>query len=553
MSIRLKIVLAVLPLLIVTILLVGITSAFSARAGITRIAVEALGFKAQEFQKYAQSQWDLLVQNRLAEDPSYLSVTQRALESYAETLIRGDTELIFAVDSLGRLVMSTTEIDLTDQAETDALAGRASGSQIGWQQIDVDGIERVGQALIFEPFGWYVLVTDTRENFYSDVDQIFVTTYYILGGSIAFAAIFLYLFAQILTGPLSRMVRTMLSITKTNDLSERVPVEYRDEIGAMSRTFNKMLVKLESADQQIRGFALRSVVAERNERKIRNIFQKYVPKNVIDSIFEDPTSALEGSIGRVAVLFTDIRSFTTLSEGFMPDELVQTLNAYFEPLIDIIMGHGGVVDKFIGDALMAFFGAPNPRPDDAVHAVLAATEMQKAIADFNEKQFEIGKPVFKTGIGVNYGGVTVGNMGSEKKMDFTIIGDQVNYGSRLEGLTKEYRQDVIVSRSVFAKVKDRVPTRFLGFVQPKGKTEGEPIYTVALDLTPTQKDGWKFYHDGIRLYYSRKFERARSYFKKTIELLPSDWLARDFLRRAEEFIQNPPPASWNGVDVMTTK
>ena len=553
MSIRLKIVLAVLPLLIVTILLVGITSALSARAGITRVAVEALGFKAQEFQKYAQSQWDLLVQNRLAEDPSYISVTERALESYAQTLIRSDSELIFAVDALGRKVMSTTEFELTDQAETDALAGRASSSQIGWQQISVQGEERVGQALIFEPFGWYVLVTDTRENFYSDVDQIFLTTYYILGGSIAVAAIFLYLFAQILTGPLSRMVRTMLTITKTNDLSERVPVEYRDEIGAMSRTFNKMLVKLESADHQIRGFALRSVIAERNERKIRNIFQKYVPKDVIDGIFADPTSALEGKTQVLGILFTDIRSFTTLSEGFMPDELVLTLNRYFEPLIEIITNHGGIVDKFIGDALMAFFGAPTRRPDDALHAVMAAAEMQRAINEFNQGQLDDGRPVFKTGIGVNYGAVTVGNIGSEKKMDYTIIGDAVNYGSRLEGLTKEYRQDVIVSRSVFAKVKDKIPTRFLGFVQPKGKTSGEPIYTVSLEVTPQQKEGWKFYHDGIRLHYARKFERARSYFKKTIEIMPSDWLARDFLRRTNEFIETPPPASWNGVDVMTSK
>jgi hypothetical protein len=222
MSIRLKIVLAVLPLLIVTILLVGITSAFSARSGITGVAVEALGFKAQEFQKYAQSQWDLLVQNDLAQDANYISVTKRALESYANTLIQSDTELILAVDADGQIVMSTDQVELAGLEETDVLSERASGSQIGWQRIEIAGVERVGQALIFEPFGWYVLITDTSENFYSEVDAIFLRTYYILGASIVFAAIFLWLFAQILTGPLSRMVGTMLTITQTNDLSQRV-------------------------------------------------------------------------------------------------------------------------------------------------------------------------------------------------------------------------------------------------------------------------------------------------------------------------------------------
>ncbi|MFW5689205.1 MAG: HAMP domain-containing protein, partial [Spirochaetota bacterium] len=281
MSIRLKIILVVLPLLIVTILLVGITSALSARAGITRVAIEALGFKAQELQKYAQNQWDLLVTNDLARSPDYLSVTRRAVESYAGTLVRSESELIFAVNPDGIPVMSTVDLAIDDPAEAATLADLASESREGWRQITISGAERVGQGFVFEPFGWYVLVSDTEENFYAEVDEINVRTYYILGASLIVAVVLLLLFAGILTRPLSRMVRTMLSITQTNDLSERVTVEYRDEIGAMARTFNKMLVKLQSADRQIRSFALSAVVAQRNERKIRNIFQKYVPSDVI--------------------------------------------------------------------------------------------------------------------------------------------------------------------------------------------------------------------------------------------------------------------------------
>ena len=170
MSIRLKIILVVLPLLIVTILLVGITSALSARAGITRIAIEALGFKAQELQKYAQNQWDLLVTNDLAENQDYLSVTRRAVESYAGTLVRTESELIFAVDAAGEVVMSTDDLVVENSSEVDALARLASQAREGWQQVTIRGEERVGQGFVFDPFGWYVLVSDTEQNFYAEVE-----------------------------------------------------------------------------------------------------------------------------------------------------------------------------------------------------------------------------------------------------------------------------------------------------------------------------------------------------------------------------------------------
>jgi class 3 adenylate cyclase len=237
----------------------------------------------------------------------------------------------------------------------------------------------------------------------------------------------------------------------------------------------------------------------------------------------------------------------------MPDELVIRLNKYFERLVDIIMDHGGIVDKYVGDALMAFFGAPNKRGDEEVQAVLSAMDMQKAIEDVNELHLQEGRPVFKTGIGVNYGQVIVGNIGSQKKMDYTIIGDPVNYGSRLEGLTKQYHQDIIVSKSIFRKVKNQVPTRFLDFVQPKGKTTGQSIYTVARELTEAEKRGWKVYHEGIRFFYSRRFDRARGYFQKTLEYIPTDWLAHEHIERSDRYIAAPPPPDWNGVNIMTSK
>jgi adenylate cyclase len=553
MSIRLKIILVVLPIMITTILLAGVSSAYSARAGITRVAIEALGFKAQELQKYADNQWDLLVSNDLAEQPEYLAVTKLAIESYAGSLIRSATERIFGVDRDGLLVMSSGELDLTDPDEIQVLKQRAADVQEGWQEITVDGDVRVGQAFYYPPFEWYVMVTDTSANFYREVDEINIRTYYILGGSAVLAVVLLLVFAGVLTGPLSRMVTLMNQVTQTNDLSQRVDVEYKDEIGAMARTFNVMLSELEGAYDQIKGFAFTAVVAERNERKIRSIFQKYVPKDVIDSIFSNPESALVGENRVLAILFSDIRSFTTISESFMPDELVKSLNKYFGAMVDIIDAHHGITDKYIGDAIMAFFGAPVKHDNDPLEAVRAALEMQIALRGFNEAHIAEGKPAFKTGIGVNYGVVTVGNIGSEKKMDYTIIGDSVNLGSRLEGLTKEYHQDVIFSESVFRKVKTELPCRLIDKVQVKGKTSGVSIYTAALKLAPRQQKAWGFHHAGLKRYLTQEFAEAAKYFLAVKQLLPNDYLAGLYLERCKEYIRSPPPSDWNGVAIMTKK
>jgi class 3 adenylate cyclase/HAMP domain-containing protein len=544
--------------MVATILLAGLSSSYSARAGITRIAVEALGFKAQELQKYAENQWELLVNNNLTEQQEYLDVTKLAVESYAASLIRSNSELIFAVDANGSVVMSTSPLAVDDEAEQSDLVSRAGAQEPGgWTTITIGGEERVGQAFRFEPFGWLVFVTNTSDNFYSEARQIERNTYFILGGAVLLAIILLWIFSLVLTGPLSRMVNLMNGITETNDLSERVNVEYRDEIGAMATTFNHMLAKLEATSDQIKGFAFRAVVAQRNERKIRSIFQKYVPQEVIDSVFANPESALVGENRILAILFTDIRSFTTISENFAPDELVKSLNSYFEMLIDIISAHGGTPDKYIGDAVMAFFGAPVRHENDPLEAVKAALEMQEAIAEFNRKHAEEGKPPFKTGIGINYGVVTVGNIGSDKKMDYTIIGESVNLGSRLESLTKHLGQDVIFSETVYRKLKVNgelvLPCRLLNKIQPKGTTRGVNIYTAARTLTPRQQKAWGYHHAGVKHFRSRNFQEAARFFAAVRKLLPDDKLAELYLEDCARFVKNPPPADWDGTLIMSEK
>ncbi len=552
LRIRSKIIWIVLPLLVAALLITGVISSESARSGITRIAVAALGFKAQELNKYMESQWNLLVQNKLSDSQEYIETAQNAVSSYANTIIRGKTELIFAINGNGDVTMSTKDVKLSssDRAE---LLKLFNDNTIGWVDFNLQGTERVGQTFYFQPFGWFVFVTDEKSAFFQEVTNITYQSIAVLAFSCIVSLILLMLFTSYLTRPLTRVVGAMHGIIKDNDLTSRVAVEYRDEIGELANTFNIMIGELEKAYKQIKEFALQAVIAQKNEHKIRNIFQKYVPKDVIDNFFTNPEGMLVGDNRVLAVLFSDIRSFTTISEGFMPDELVVALNKYFSLMVDVIMTRGGIVDKYIGDAIMAFFGAPVHHEDDGLQAVLVGLEMQEALKIFNREQAAIGRPEFRIGIGINYGVVTVGNIGSDKKMDYTVIGDMVNLASRLEGLTKKYHQELIFSTSVYRKVKSKLHCRLVDKVVVKGKTQGEKIFTAKRSLTPNEQAAWKIHHDALKLYYQREFAEAATLFAEVKRLLPNDYLAELFIERCEDLRRIQPPDDWQGMEVMTEK
>lgn len=552
MNIRIKIILIVLPLIITALIITGAFSALSARNGLTSVAMKFLGFKSQELKKYADNQWNLLVTNNLSDKQDYVDVTKNAVESYARTLVRSATEFIFAIDKTGTIVLSTGKTALTTEEKTQVLVFYTDKKE-GWVTFSLADKSLVGSSFYYEPFDWQFLVTEDQGTFYQEVTNITKQTGIILGGALVASVILLIIFANYLTNPLSKMVTTMRSIITTSDLSQRVMVEYQDEIGNLAHTFNIMITELEQAYKKIKEFAFRAVLAQKNEHKVRNIFQKYVPKDVIDRFFTNPESMLVGENRVVAILFSDIRSFTTISEGFMPDELVMALNKYFQSMVDIIMSRNGIIDKYIGDAIMAIFGAPVRHEDDAVQSVLAAIEMQQALTAFNQEQTAAGKPAFLTGIGINYGVVTVGNIGSEKKMDYTVIGDMVNLASRLEGLTKEYKQGLIFSESVYQKVKSTLPCRLVDKVQVKGKTMGEKIFTAKGDISESERDGWATYHKGLKYYFKQDFENALALFRQVDKQIPGDHIASLFSERCRNYLKNPPPPEWNGVEVMTHK
>ncbi|HAK45422.1 MAG TPA: adenylate/guanylate cyclase domain-containing protein [Spirochaeta sp.] len=552
MTIRAKITFIVLPLIIGPLMLTGFASSYTARNGITQVTTELLRFKAEEIEKYSRNQWLLLLENDLQDNQDFLQVSKAAIQAFAGNMIRNDTEIIFAINREGAVEMQTADIS-PGSGDKEFFLQFWQDSMTGWQVFFLNEIERVAHVIYFEPFEWLIIVTQHREVFYQAINQILVQTGLILSISLAAAIILLVFFANRLTIPLRGILFAMKEIISSNDLSRKVELLYNDEIGELGHTFNIMTDELEKAYDQIKIYALETAIAQKKEQRIRNIFQKYVPKEVIDRYFKEPEGLLEGEDRILAVLFSDIRGFTSLSEGMRPGEVVESLNSYFSAMVDIIMERKGIVDKYIGDAIMAFFGAPVKHEEDAYLALQAAFEMQSAVKFFNKVQRSRGAPEFTMGIGINYGIVTVGNIGSERKMDYTVIGDMVNIASRIESLTKLYKESIVISESVYRQAVHHVPCRMLDRVTVKGKGTSISIYTAREQLTPAEEKGWELYHNGLYLYYDREFKKAMEQFEQVQLVLPEDFISQVFYERCQRLIDNPPPDGWTGEIHMIEK
>jgi class 3 adenylate cyclase/HAMP domain-containing protein len=486
-----------------------------------------------------------------------VEAAKRAVEQYGSSIILSESEIIFALDRDGNLAMATSDPFL-QPAEKTALMEILRRENHGLQTSVIGGEKRIFQSFYFTPFDWYILISEKEKVFYSDANSIAIQTIITLAVSVAVAVLLLIFITRGLTNPLGRIVQAMNKIIETADLSSRVEVEYRDETGKLASVFNQMTEELDRAYGQIKRYAFDAVLAGKKEERIRHIFQKYVPNDVIERFFASPEKMLVGDNRKLSILFSDIRSFTTISEGLAPDDLVNSLNRYFSGQVDIIYNRKGIVDKYIGDAIMAFWGAPEKHDDDALQSVLSGLEMLDSVAKFNENQRKLGKCEFQIGIGLNYGEVTVGNIGSERKMDYTVIGDAVNLASRMEGLTKTYHSDILISESLFEELRKSSSNtglffRLLDTVAVKGKTRGVRIFTVKKTLTLAEQKVWPLHNQGMKLYYSRSFREAAEKFKEALKILPEDFNAENICRRCMDYAANPPPENWDGVEVMKTK
>ncbi|MCS7084445.1 MAG: adenylate/guanylate cyclase domain-containing protein, partial [Aquificaceae bacterium] len=221
---------------------------------------------------------------------------------------------------------------------------------------------------------------------------------------------------------------------------------------------------------------------EENVKYIRSTFSKFVAKDVVNELLANPDALkLGGEKKEVTVFFSDVRGFTTISETLSPENLVQLLNEYLSIMTDLIISYRGTIDKYMGDAIMAFWGAPIPNEEHAYYACIASLAQLEELKKLQQRWVEQGYPVIDIGIGLNSGYAVVGNMGSSHRMDYTVMGDTINLGSRLEGTNKQYGTRIIISEFTYAKVKDRVYVRELDIIRVKGKNEPVKIYEL-LDL-----------------------------------------------------------------------
>ncbi|HAG84839.1 MAG TPA: adenylate/guanylate cyclase domain-containing protein [Cyanobacteria bacterium UBA12227] len=297
-----------------------------------------------------------------------------------------------------------------------------------------------------------------------------------------------------------------------------------------------------------------------DEKRLKTTMYRYMTQEVAEELLKLGEAKMVGDRKEVSVLFSDIRSYTTLTEKLQAEEVVSMLNEYFESMVEAIFKYKGTLDKYIGDAIMAVFGSPLPLADHAWRAVQTSVEMRYRLNDFNARRRACNKEEIKIGIGINSDTVISGNIGSTKRMEFTAIGDGVNLGSRLEGASKTYGCDIIISEYTFEPCKDLIWYRELDCIRVKGKNQPVKIYEVVElkesehPVSDDKKQTIELYHKGRDYYLNRKFTRAMGEFGTILEEFDkNDKAASIHLNRCQHFLQEPPPDDWDGAWTMTEK
>jgi adenylate cyclase len=303
--------------------------------------------------------------------------------------------------------------------------------------------------------------------------------------------------------------------------------------------------------------SFRMIFEEREKRKVRKTFASYVSPGVIALIEKDPKKYFKtgGESKDLTVMFSDIRSFTTISEGLTPNELVALLNEYLGDMTDILFKRWGTLDKYIGDAIMGFWGSPFPQDDHAIRACACALDMRVRLKELNLKWESEGRKQLAIGVGLNTGEVNVGNMGSSKRLAWTVMGDNVNLASRLEGITKEYHVQCVVSESTYRAAKDHYVFREIDKIKVKGKTLPVTIFEL-LDWGRNESlytERIVRFSEAITAYRRQQWDEAIDLFRKIKAKFPEDGPSETFIARSQELMEAPPEPDWDGVYTMKTK
>jgi adenylate cyclase len=296
-----------------------------------------------------------------------------------------------------------------------------------------------------------------------------------------------------------------------------------------------------------------------NEKRVKSTLARYMDPDLADRLLAagSQEDVLGGNESVATVLFSDIRSFTSLAEQLGAQPTVTMLNQYFERMVDCISQEGGMLDKFIGDAIMAVFGLPVPSGDDEDRSLRASIAMIRSLWEWNREREQRGDPIIDIGIGLNTDSVVAGNIGSPKRMDYTMIGDGVNLASRLESACKHYGVRILLSELTVAKLKGVYRLREVDRVIVKGKSKPVAIFE-CLDYHdansfPNLMDAVGAFNEGLLRYREGSFDRAREWFEQALAANPGDRLAAMYRDQSAVLIEDPPPPDWDGVSVMAHK
>lgn len=295
---------------------------------------------------------------------------------------------------------------------------------------------------------------------------------------------------------------------------------------------------------------------ERNKKELRQTFQKYVSPAIVNEILSDPKHVeLGGRKEKITVFFSDVRGFTTISERLDPRALVDLLNTYLTPMTDLVFKNRGTLDKYMGDAIMAFFGAPIKDVHHAENAARCALQHIEKLLELQREFAAKGLPLIDIGIGLNTGEASVGNMGSSTVRSYTVMGDTVNLGSRLEGINKEYGTRIIISEFTYDEIKSKFVCREVDWVRVKGKLQPVKIFELMSEGPPSD-DQARFlnaFEQGYQSYHERKFAEGLESFQRALDLRPDDECSKLYVERCQDYMKENPPPDWDGVYTMKTK
>ncbi len=303
-------------------------------------------------------------------------------------------------------------------------------------------------------------------------------------------------------------------------------------------------------------FFYKYLTEERKKKHLRSTFSKYVSPAIVDEILKHPGNVeLGGKKQRMTVFFSDVRGFTTISEKLDPQALGDVLTKYLTPMTQIVFANRGTLDKYMGDALMAFFGAPISYPDHAKAACRCALQSLVKLAQLQKEFKAQDLPLIDIGIGINTGDMSVGNMGSDIVRSYTVMGDSVNLASRLEGINKEYGTRITISQFTFDEVKDSFTGRELDWVRVKGKYEPVRIYELICEgqANPEKQKMLDAFSQGFQLYHEKNFQTALASFQTALTLSPEDAPSQLYVERCGKYLKDPPDDNWDGVFVMKSK